>query len=348
MKNSNTFLVETLKSLTSIPSPSGRTEQIVVWTLELLQSWGYKPELTRRGAIKLKLPGKDSSRARALTAHLDTLGAMVRHLKENGRCALAPVGTWSSRFAEGARVTLHTDENEFRGTILPLLASGHAYNEKVDQQPVSWEQAELRIDEYCNSFQDLEKLGVQPGDFVSIDTGTEVLENGFIFSRHLDDKAGVAALLNALRLIQEEGSPLPCTTYLILTVREEIGDGGSAVLSSDVWELVTIDNGVQAGTQHSREFGVTLAMGDKTGPFDRRLVLHLDRLCKENQLSHQRDLFKHYRSDLAAAVEAGFDVRTALIAIGLDGSHGHERTHLDAIRTASELAHLYLLSPLLD
>ena len=89
-------------------------------------------------------------------------------------------------------------------------------------------------------------------------------------------------------------------------------------------------------------------MGDKTGPFDRRLVLHRDRICKENQLSHQRDLSKHYRSNLAAAVEAEFDVRTALIAIGLDGSHGHERTHLDAIRTASELAHLYLLSPLLD
>ena len=96
MKDSNTFLVETLRSLTSIPSPSGRTEQIVVWTVELLQSWSIEPELTRRGAIKLKLQVKDSSRAGALTAHLDTLGAMVRHLKDNGRCALAPVGTWSS------------------------------------------------------------------------------------------------------------------------------------------------------------------------------------------------------------------------------------------------------------
>ena len=192
-----------------------------------------------------------------MTAHLDTLGAMVRHFQDNSRCALAPVGAWSSRFAEGARVTLNTDEHEYRGTILPLLASGHAYNERVDQQPVNWEQVELRIDEYCNSFQELENLGVQLGDFVSIDTGTEVLENGYIFSRHLDDKAGVAALLNALRLIQEEGHQLPCITYLILTVREEIGDRGSAVLSQYVWELVTIDNGVQAGTQHSREFGVT-------------------------------------------------------------------------------------------
>ena len=38
-------------------------------------------------------------------------------------------------------------------------------------------------------------------------------------------------------------------------------------------------------------------------------------------------------------------VRTALIAIGLGGSHGHKRTHLDAIHTASEQAHINLLSP---
>ena len=122
------------------------------------------------------------------------------------------------------------------------------------QQPVNWEQVELRINEYCNSFQEFKNLGVQPGDFFSTDTGTEVLENGFIFLRHLDDKAGVAALLKALRWIHEEGHQLPCNTYLILTVREEIGDGGSTVLSSDVWELVTIDNGVQSGPQYLREF----------------------------------------------------------------------------------------------
>lgn len=348
MNQSDSFLLETLRELMRIPSPSGRTEEVAAWTSELLRSWGLSPEPTRRGALKLRLPGADSARARALTSHLDTLGAMVRHLKDNGRCALASVGTWSSRFAEGARVTLHTDSGDLRGTILPLLASGHAYNEKVDQQPVSWDQLELRIDERCDSRSDLQTLGVQPGDFVSVDTGTEVLENGFIFSRHLDDKAGVAAMLNAIRQIVQEQCPLPCTTDLIFTVREELGDGAAAVLTPEVWELVTIDNGVQAGTQHSREFGVTLAMGDKTGPFDRRLIRHLEQLCREHGLAHQRDLFRHYRSDLAAAVEAGYDVRTALIAIGLDGSHGHERTHLDAIRTASELARLYLLSPLLD
>ena len=110
------------------------------------------------------------------------------------------------------------------------------------QQPVNWEQVELRINEYCNSFQEFKNLVVQPGDFFSTDTGTEVLENGFIFLRYLDDKARVTALLKALRWIHEEGHQLPCITYLILTVCKEIGDGGFSVLSSDGWELVTIDN----------------------------------------------------------------------------------------------------------
>ena len=57
MNDSNTFLIETLSSLTSIPGLSRRTEQIVGWTVELLQSWSIEPELTRRGAIKLKLAG---------------------------------------------------------------------------------------------------------------------------------------------------------------------------------------------------------------------------------------------------------------------------------------------------
>ena len=120
----------------------------------------------------------------------------------------------------------------------------------VDQQPVNWEHVELRTDKYYNSFQELEKLSVQSGDFVSIYTGTEVLENGFIFSRHLDDKAGVVALLNALRFIHEAGHQLPCTTYLILTGREEIGDGGHAVLSPEVWELVLL----------TMEFGLALSI----------------------------------------------------------------------------------------
>jgi putative aminopeptidase FrvX len=54
---------------------------------------------------------------------------------------------------------------------------------------------------------------------------------------------------------------------------------------------------------------------------------------------------RHYRCDAASAIEAGSDIRTALIGFGVDASHGHERTHVDALRSVAELAALYMQSP---
>ncbi|HMR79751.1 MAG TPA: hypothetical protein PKD61_31805, partial [Polyangiaceae bacterium] len=47
----------------------------------------------------------------------------------------------------------------------------------------------------------------------------------------------------------------------------------------------------------------------------------------------------------ASAVEAGNDLRFALVAFGADCSHGYERTHLDALTALSELLALYIQSP---
>ena len=96
-------------------------------------------ELTRRGAIRATIEGKVRTPDRALVAHIDTLGAMVKWLKDNGRLAIVSIGNWSSRFAEGARVTVFTDSGLHRGTILPIMTSGHTYGEKINSQPVSWE-----------------------------------------------------------------------------------------------------------------------------------------------------------------------------------------------------------------
>ncbi len=55
-------------------------------------------------------------------------------------------------------------------------------------------------------------------------------------------------------------------------------------------------------------------------------------------------MFRFYRSDSAAAVEAGNDIRTALIGFGADASHAYERTHRDALEALGRLAAAYMLS----
>src|SRR5690606_19521897 len=104
-----TYLQDTLKHLLSVPSPTGYTDVVVRETCEELSRLGVPFALTRRGAIRAFVPGKDHRGARGIIAHLDTLGAQVKRIKENGRLELVPIGTWSSRFAEGTRCTIFSE-----------------------------------------------------------------------------------------------------------------------------------------------------------------------------------------------------------------------------------------------
>jgi peptidase M42 family hydrolase len=268
------YLQSTLRRLLETPSPSGMTDAVVRLVCEMLDELGIAYQLTRRGAIRALLPGRQHCPKRAVASHLDTLGAMVKALKPNGRLALSPIGFWSSRFAEGERVTIYADFGNLRGTVLPLKASGHTFNKEIDTQPVDWTQVEVRLDERVASVADLMTLGVRVGDTVSFDTRTEFGPNGFITSRYLDDKAGVASVLAAAEAVLRHGEPLPLDVLLLFTISEEVGVGASHVLhGGDVSELVSVDNGTVAEGQNTSEYGVTVSMMDSSGPFDWHLPI---------------------------------------------------------------------------
>jgi len=301
--------------------------------------------MTRRGGIRADIPGKSSSPNRSIVAHLDTLGAMVSELKENGRLRLSPIGTWSSRFAEGAAATLFCDDGRYSGTILPIKASGHRYDHEVDELPVHWDNVELRIDEpVYGRREDLEKLGINVGDYVCLDPGTRIADNGFINSRYLDDKAGVAVLLAVAREIRRRNVTLPMDCHLLFTISEEVGSGASAILHGDVAEMLTIDAGPAAPGQNTDEHGVTVCLKDSSGPFDYHLTRKLLDLCRDFAIPHRRDIFKYYRCDSASAIESGNDIRTALVCFGTDATHGYERCHEESLRALGELLGYYVQS----
>ncbi|WEX08216.1 osmoprotectant NAGGN system M42 family peptidase [Chelativorans sp. AA-79] len=340
------YLLRQLNELLSIDSPTGYTDQVVRYCTRELERLGMTPELTRRGAIRAVRQGSRRQAARAIVTHLDTLGAQVKLVKENGRLELVPIGHWSARFAEGARVTLYTEHGSFRGTILPLKASGHTFNEGVDDLPVGWNYIELRIDAVTQSKADTLALGIDIGDYVAVDPQPEFLDNGFINSRHLDDKAGVAIALAAIEAVEREKAVTPVDVHWLFTIAEEVGVGAASIVTPEIASMVTIDNGTTAPGQNSSEFGVTIAMADQSGPFDYHLTKKLVDLCRDNDLPFQKDIFRYYRSDSASAIEAGHDVRTALVAFGIDASHGYERIHVHALNSVAQLITAYVTSPL--
>ncbi len=341
------YLISILTKLLKTPSPTGFTDNVVRMVCAELSSFGLSVELTRRGAIRAIRNGQEMRGARAVVAHLDTLGAQVKALKPNGRLQIVPIGHWSSRFAEGTRATIYSEKGSYRGTILPLKASGHTFNKEIDTQPVSWDNVELRVDAYARGELGLNKLGIEIGDIVSIDPGTEVMDNGYIVSRHLDNKAGVAIMLSVIKALQQEEAETPVDVHFLFSIAEEVGVGASSILLPQVASMVAIDNGTTAPGQNSDEFGVTLAMADQTGPFDYHLSKKLAQLCKDNDIRYQKDVFRYYRSDSASALEAGADVRTALVTFGVDASHGYERIHAHALRSVAELITAYVTSPVM-
>ena len=338
------FLEETLLHLLAIPSPVGLTDAVVRYVAGRLESLGIGYEMTRRGAIRASLPGQESRPARAIVAHLDTLGAMIRSLKPNGRLGVVPIGHWSSRFAEGSRLTIFTDDGQVRGTCLPLKTSGHAFGDEIDTQPVGWEQVEVRVDCPVRNAEDLAAAGFNVGDWIAFDPEAEIQPNGYINSRYLDDKAAVAALLAACKAVRDNNWLLPVDCHPLFTITEEVGSGSSAALHGEIAEMVSLDISIAAPGQNTDEHAATICVQDMSGPFDYHLTHKLIGLAKEHDIAHRRDVFRYYRSDSAAAVEAGNDIRTALIGFGADASHAQERTHKDALVALSQLTLAYMLS----
>jgi peptidase M42 family hydrolase len=337
------YLQKILLALLNIPSPSGYSDQIVHFVGKEIDQLGLSYNVTRRGAIRATLQGKRTPLDRAVTAHLDTLGAMVNRLKDNGRLRLSPIGTWSSRFAEGARVTVFTPSGPQRGTVLPLKASGHVYGDAIDSQPSGWDFVEVRVDVPCGDARDLASAGFTVGDFVAFDALPEIT-NGFVNARHLDDKAGVAVLLTAAKSMIEAQIPLPVDCHLIFTIFEEVGHGASAAVYGDVAEMVVIEQAPVACGQNALEDGVTIGMMDQSGPFDYHLSHKLIGICEENAIAYAKDVFRFYRSDSASAIEAGNDTRTALVCFGVDGSHGYERTRLASLEAVTRTVIHYMQS----
>jgi peptidase M42 family hydrolase len=342
------WMIDALLALLQTPSPAGRTDAVMQVIGDIFDEFGVRFSLTRRGALTAELSGESATTDRALVVHADTIGCMVRSLKDNGRLELVPVGTFSARFATGARVRILSDDtDEFTtGTVLPLKASGHRFGDEIDTQPTDWEHVEVRVDRKVSSREDLVRLGLKVGDFVALIASPELTADGFIVSRHLDGKAGVAIALALAKNFSENKVTLPHRTTIMVTITEEVGHGASHGLPADVAELVSLDNAVCAPGQHSIEDGVTIPMADLHGPFDYHLTRKLCRLAEDRGIPFARDVFRYYRSDAAAAIEAGAGTRAALVGFGVDGSHGWERTHVDSLEAAYCLVHAWLQTPL--
>lgn len=339
------YLLNFLSRLLNTPSPTGLAEPAINFTEQALASF---PELslkrTRKGALVARWQGEKSDAPRAVTAHADTLGAMVKEIKPNGRLRMTKIGgfAWNTVEGDGCNVMTRTGE-AVRGSILFEMASGHVHGVKVNETRREDDNMEVRLDARTSSAEGTEALGIRVGDFIAIDPRLE-LTHGFVRSRHLDDKACVACLVAAVRALHEAGLKPTQTTYFHISNYEEVGHGAAAGIPDEVTELVCVDMAAVGEGQASDEFHTTLCVKDSGGPYHHGLSLKLRQLAESYSIPYKVDIYPYYGSDGESFWKAGGDVAVALIGPGVDASHNYERTHLEALVATTQWVVAFLLS----
>ena len=331
------FIKEQLYALTSVPSPTGFTKKATDYLIAELTSLGYTPERSNKGNVSVTLGGSGSPLV--LAAHVDTLGAMVRSVKDNGRLRPTTLGghPWST--ADGENCTIHTrDGRIYTGVVLNTEPSAHVADQK--KEPLE-ENMEILLDENTASKKETLALGIQTGDIIAMDPRTVVTESGYIKSRFLDDKLSAAILLGVAKAIREDNWVLNRKVSLLFTVYEEVGHGG-CVVPEDTEEMISVDMGCVGADLDCTERMVSICAKDSGGPYNYDLITALSDIAREQQLDYAIDIYPHYGSDVEATLRAGYDIRHGLIGPGVYASHNYERSHMDGVQNTFELLKAYL------
>ncbi|MCF7918429.1 MAG: M42 family metallopeptidase [Candidatus Cloacimonetes bacterium] len=334
------YALTQLKKLCAIPSPSGFTAQAAEFLLNELTSLGFQPVKNTKGAVSVTLGGEGDHLV--LAAHIDTLGAMVRSLKSNGRLRFTAIGGFPFQNVENENVIIHTRKGkEYTGTIHLCDPAAHV-NKDVSTSPRNDQTLEVVVDEIVSSADDLKKLGISAGDFITFDPRTVITPSGFIKSRHLDDKLSAVILLALAKYIAEKEIKLTRKLTLIFTSYEEVGHGGSSGIPDDTAEMISVDMGAVGDDLTTDELKVSICAKDSSGPYDYEVTSRLIEQAEKHKLDFAVDIYPYYGSDVGATLRAGYNIKHGLIGPGVAASHGYERSHSKAVSATLKLLAAYL------
>ena len=343
-KIDETYFTNFLVNLLNVPSPTGFAEPAVAFVEKELSKYKQlRLSRTRKGALIAKWQVESKLPPVALTAHVDTLGAAVKEIKPNGRLKLSRIGglQWNAVETEGVWVLASKGER-IRGSALIDAASAHIYGAKGAEIPRDEEHMEVRLDARTCSEKETRELGVCVGDCVAFDPRVEI-NNGFIRSRFLDDKACVALLVAAIKALTDAGLSPPRTAYFHISNYEEVGHGAAAGIPAEAAELLVVDMAVVGAGQESDEFHATLCVKDSGGVYHEGLNKKLRALAEKHNIPYKTDVYPFYGSDGESFWRAGGDIAVSLIGPGIDASHNYERAHMDGLNAAANWVTAYLL-----
>lgn len=340
MQINKTYVLDFLKDILTTDSPSGFTHHVMEKIKAYTNTLGYTFETSHKGTGILTIEGENRTKTIGLSAHVDTLGAMVRSISSTGSLKFTLVGGPIVPTLDSEYCKVYTrDGRMYTGTFLSTAPSMHVHKDSSSQQRTP-ETMEIRLDECVKNKEDVLKLGIQVGDFICIDPKTTII-NDFVKSRFLDDKASVACIFGVLEYLSTHNIKPAYDLKVVISCYEEVGHGASHI-PTEIVEMLAVDMGCIGEDLSCTEYDVSICAKDSSGPYDYDFTTKLITLATEHHLSYAVDIYPFYGSDVSAALRSGNNIKGALIGPGVHASHGMERTHYQALENTMSLIYAYL------
>lgn len=335
------YTLEMLEEIINIPSPTGYCKNVMAHIEKIVHENGYKVTHNKKGNRIIEIEGIDNTYCIGIPVHVDTLGAMVRSINSDGTLKITSIGGNMFSTLDGEYCKIHTRIGKtYTGTMLSTSPAAHVYTDAKSKDR-SEENMMVRLDEVVKNKEDLQKLEIGTGDFISIEPKFTVTDSGFVKSRYLDDKAGTACALSLMEIFNRLDTKPKCKVKIIVSSYEEVGHGCSSI-PEDIDELVGIDMGCIGLDLACTEQDVSICAKDSSGPYDYEITNKLIELAKKHNLSYAVDIYPMYGSDVSASLKGGNDIRGGLIGPGVHASHGMERTHVSGLENTIKLIYAYL------
>lgn len=335
------YCLEAFERLIGVDSTTGQYEEIQKLLCSMLDELGCSYQLTRKGGVLADLGGEGD--ALVVTAHLDDIGLMVRHINADGTLNVCPVGGLYPFYCVTENVRVYTRGGKvYTGAVCRSPNSVHVTEEELrSTMPDFRSNVCVVLDEDVKCASDTRALGVDTGDIIALEPRYR-LANGYIKSRFVDDKACVAVLLTAIRAIRESAAILPRKVWFYFAAYEEIGHG-TAWLPDGVKDILALDIAPTGPEQNSDERKVSIFAKDSRFPYHWGMTNELRDVAIRANVDYVMDIFTpHYGTDCDGSILAGYDIRHAAIGPGTANSHGYERTHIDGLRNTYALLMAYL------
>ncbi len=215
------YLKKTLEKLIALPSPGTYEDQAQQFVRGELNKYCDRVDSDIYGDVLGVLNEKAPTKI-LLAAHIDEIALVVSNIDKDGFVNVNSLGGCRPDALVGQRVKVYSGKKTVPGVI--GRAHGPAPKEELTFK-------HLYVDIGARSKADALKM-ISVGDMITPSCTLDYLANNRVAGRGLDDRCGVAAILDAMRIIKAAKGVPKVAVYALSNVQEECGRFRGATIST--------------------------------------------------------------------------------------------------------------------